>query len=223
MKRVVFLVAVFFAMFSFSLFCGCSKKSGATNPLDSGTGVSGLDRPDEILSNPYVRDAIKTAQNKGLYISPEKSLDPPVISGTYNMSGKRYFPGNVDLAVGVWIWSNQTRNNYIDTDYDQGIQLGVSGGGEIIRGTTNRFTVYSVLDVNTYGHKDRFVVLIDGQQDSDGNITAIYVGAPVNDNSYLQPSGGKLNLTLTGAAKQIPANSGGFLIETIEKTLKLPN
>ena len=199
---------------------GCGGDEGL-DPFSSedGTGVRGLDTPDEILSNPYVEDILDEARDEGLNITPEQGLDPPVISGTYDIGGTQYIPSQGTLASGTWRWSNQTSNNHIDTDYSQDFQTGSNVEGEIIRGSGNRFTVYSVLDVTSNGHVDRAIVLVDGEQDNQGNIEAIYIGAPVESDSYIVPSAGYLELTLTGIAK-ISADKrlGALLINHIIET-----
>ncbi|MEZ5359661.1 MAG: hypothetical protein R3F48_12650 [Candidatus Zixiibacteriota bacterium] len=187
----------------------CSNNSEeGWNPFlsSSGTGVRGLDTPDQILSNPYVEEGLEDAEEKGVVITPEKASSPPVISGTYDFSGQNYVPiyGWGQLAPGTWQWKNQTADNHIDTEYDQiGVQTG-SGGGEIIRGEGSEFTVYSVLeidDVSIGGCEDRAVALIDGTQKNNGDISAVYIVVPVNSNSCHSTTFGRIELTLTGAKK----------------------
>ncbi|MEZ5357209.1 MAG: hypothetical protein R3F48_00170 [Candidatus Zixiibacteriota bacterium] len=187
----------------------CSNNSeDGWNPFlsSSGTGVRGLDTPDQILSNPYVINALDDAEEKGVDITPEKDTSPPVISGTYNFTGQAYVSiyGWNQLAPGTWHWKNQTADNHISTEYDQiGVQTG-SGGGEIIRGEGSEFTVYSVLeidDVSIGGCEDRAVALIDGTQKNNGDISAVYIVVPVNSNSCHSTTFGRIELTLTGAKK----------------------
>jgi hypothetical protein len=66
---------------------------------------------------------------------------------------------------------------------------------------------------------DRAIVLVDGEQDNQGNIEAIYIGAPVENDSYIVPSAGYLELTLTGIAKISDGKRlGALLINHIIET-----
>lgn len=223
-SKVVLLCALF-------VFIGCGgDKDGVWNPFlsNGGTGVRGLDTPDQILSNPYVEDALDEASDEGVNITPEKGVDPPVIIGTYNLTGEAHHPifGWIPLATGTWRWSNQTSNNKIDTDYDQGFQTGGGAEGEIIRGTGSRFTVYSVLyidDTDNGGCRERAVALIDGEQNNNGNISANYIITPAQDPLCHSTTVGRLELTLTGAAKITFKKEGGaLLMKMLENALKLP-
>jgi len=216
-RRVLLGAAIISAL----SFYGCSKDKKATGPTD-GTGVKGLNTPSEILSNPYVRDVINDAKDEGLNITPETSIHPPVISGTYDLNGIAYLPERSRLAPGTWIWSNQTSKNHINTDYDEGFQIGSNVEGEIIRGDEREFTVYSILDIFTEGHKDRAAVIVDGRQDNKGNVSAIYIGTPLENEAYIVPSAGSLELTLrSGAAKLTSGNvDGAYLIGLAKKKLE---
>jgi hypothetical protein len=198
-------------------FAGCHKKDPVST---DGTGVQGLDTPDQILSNPYVRDALDAASDEGVNITPEKGVKPPVISGTYDFTGQVHvqgYPGWHTLTPGTWKWSNQTSDNKIDTDYDQGMQTGGGVKGEIIRGTGNRFTVYSVLDISDEYCDERAIALIDGEQEDNGNIRANYIITPAADPVCHAPTIGYLELTLTGAAKAAVNESGGAFLMMILK------
>ena len=190
--RIVGFLFVFNLCIIFN-FIGCGG-GGSSNPFsrNDGTGVEGLDTPDEILSNPYVEDIIDEAEDEGLDITPEQGIDPPVISGTYDLNGTAYIPYHGPLAPGTWEWSNQTSDNHINTDYDQGFQTGSNVEGEIIRGTGNKFTVYSILNISQGGNEERGIIIVDGMQDNQGNVTAIYLASPVDDESPFTPSAGRL-------------------------------
>jgi len=106
------------------------------------------------------------------------------------------------LSSGNWKWFNQTSDNKIDSDYSQ--LVGQSGGGnsgEIIRGRGSRFTVYSVMDISQFGCGERIVFLVDGRQENNGDVSAVYVGSPVDEPRCFSPSGGILELSLSGPAK----------------------
>ena len=209
--------------------CGGDNDGGWSPFLSSdGTGVRGLDTPDQILTNPYVEDALDEASDVGVNITPEKGVNPPVISGTYGLTGEAHHPffGWQPLAPGTWKWSNQTSDNHIDTEYDQmGMQTGF-GGGEIIRGTGNRFTVYSILeidDTNEGGCKERVIALIDGEQDNNGDVSAVYIVTPAQDPVCHGITVGRMELTLTGAAQAaVKEGDGAFLMKILKDALELP-
>jgi hypothetical protein len=200
MKSVLLLPAVLMLASCGSTVAGLSE---------DGTGVPGLDTPEQILSNPYVDDAIDAARDEGVVVTPEAGVNPPVITGSYQMSGEVMYLGLSGwrpLSPGTWRWSNQTSANHVDTDFEQAgllTQTG-SGGGEIIRGEGSRFTVYSVLDVSTtvFGEtcQERVVVLVDGTQLSNGDVTAVYIGTPAQEAECYATSVGRLELSLTGPA-----------------------
>jgi len=213
-------------------FVGCnSNKEGGWSPFLSseGTGVRGLDTPDQILSNPYVENALNVAADEGVDITPEKGVNPPVISGTYDLSGQACVPGYsgwYTLAPGTWRWYNQTADNHIDTEYDQiGMQTG-SGGGEIIRGDGNSFTVYSVLNINDVdigGCEERAVAIVDGEQDGNGDVSAVYIVTPAQDPVCHATTVGRMELTLTGAAKVAVKEGGGaYLMMMLKDSLQSP-
>lgn len=213
-------------------FVGCSgDKEGGFNPFlsGSGTGVRGLDTPDQILSNPYVADALDAASAEGVNITPEQGVNPPVISGAYNFTGEAIVPGWTvwyTLTPGTWRWYNQTADHHIDTEYDQiGMQTG-SGGGEIIRGTGSSFTVYSILEINDVdmgGCEERAVAIVDGVQDGQGNVTADYVITPAQEPLCHATTVGRLELTLTGSAKAaVNGGDGGLLIKILREALEQP-
>ena len=206
-----------------SLYFGACNKN--ETPLDAtGTGVRGLNTPSEILSNPYVKDAIKTAEDKGLKVTPEEGVHPPVISGTYDLSGMAYFPLHGRLASGKWVWSKQTSDNHINTDYNQGLQIGANVEGEIIRGTGDQFTVYSILNVSQSGYSEKGAILVDGRQDNNGNVSAVYVTSGIKENSHIIPSGGKLELTLKGPTNTTAKKFGSiYLTNLIRNKLKIKN
>lgn len=220
-----FLLAIFVLIIGFG--CSGSNEDGWSPFLSSnGTGVRGLDTPDQILKNPYVEDALDKAQEEGVNLTPETEINPPVISGNYNLSGEACIPGYEDwgqLAPGTWKWSNQTADNKIDTDYDQGVQTGGGVEGEIIRGAGNKFTVYSILDIddeNYGGCRERAVALIDGQQNAQGNITAVYIVTPAQEGICHATTVGRINLELTGPAKAAIRNGvGSPLIRLISDSL----
>jgi len=213
-------------------FVGCSgDKEGGWNPVLSkyGTGVEGLEQPDEILTNPYVKDALDAASDEGVNITPEKEFNPPVITGTYNLTGEACVPGYYDwypLAPGTWRWYNQTAYHQIDTEYEQvGVQKG-SGGGEIIRGTGNKFTVYSVLeidDVDIGGCKERAIAIVDGEQHSNGDVSAVYIVTSAQDPVCHLTTVGRMELTLTGFAKAVvKEGSGAFIMMRLKDSLQFP-
>ena len=199
--------------------CSKDKESEVLSP--GGTGVKGLNTPSEILSNPYVKNAVKTAEDEGLEVTPEEGVHPPVISGTYDLGGVAYFPIPSRLAPGTWVWSKQTSDNHINTDYDQGLQIGANVEGEIIRGTDDQFTVYSILEISQAEYKERAAVLVDGAQDNKGNVSAIYIVTGVKENSLLMPSGGKLELTLKGPTTSAGKIDGDYLIGFVKNKLKI--
>jgi hypothetical protein len=90
------------------------------------------------------------------------------------------YPSASTIAPGTWTWSNQTTDNHIATSYAQSDQSGESPKGEIIRGTGNNFTVYSIFSVNqqTGGGAmctvPEAVAIVDGAKDNNGNVTAVY-------------------------------------------------
>ena len=176
---------------------------GPTGPSGSGTGVSGLDTPSQILSNPYVRNAVQTANNFGVYPTLNTEVSPPVISGRYNIEGEQYYPDQGAISFGTFSMFNQTADNHIRTDYQQLTQSGTSSEGEIIRGVGNEFTVYSILDVTESGCIERVVFILDGYQDSNGDIHASYLGTPSQQPKCFSVSVGRTDLTLTGPAKVI--------------------
>ena len=125
------------------------------------------------------------------------------------MSGTRIFPNSgAPLRSGTWVWKNQTRDNHIDTDYSQFFsggttQAGTSSLGEIIRGTGNQFTVYSVLKVRDYlgDCEETVVAIVDGVQKNNGDVSAVYVGTPTKQSRCLVRSAGTLELSLKDAAQ----------------------
>ena len=136
--------------------------SGTTCPINltgttRGTGVPGLNDAAEISSNQAVIDIvdrIKVELRKNFFLYPDSAIDPPNVEGRYRIAGERLIPQRIPLLPGDFEWSNQTSDNHIDTDYTQffgnsGSQTGVSRRGEIIRGTGDSFTVYSILEVQT--------------------------------------------------------------------------
>ena len=185
--------------------------SNNTNQMYSTTGVAGLNTPDEILQNPYVNNVINRMNEEGAPPRLSRSINPPIISGEYGLEGFRLFPNTgSELTPGIFRWKNQTINNYIDTDYSQefgGVttQTGTSSIGEIIRGSGNRFTVYSVLNIrdNLTNCEDVIIFIVDGMQDSNGDVKALYCGTPIEKISCLEQGGGAYELTLLGAAKSI--------------------
>ena len=189
----------------------CSQSS--FQDLTNGTGVSGLNSPSEILSNPYVGFAVREIERRGHSLELSSALNPPVISGKYEISGQQLFPQNYSLSPGTLTWRNQTADNHIDTDYNQLVgQSGVSSIGEIIRGQGNQFTVYSILNINaqSYGCRETAVLIIDGNQDNSGNIKSKYLATPPNESECLAVSGGLLDLTLVGSAKNMIHQPGTF-------------
>ncbi|MEK6819431.1 MAG: hypothetical protein AABY10_05885 [Nanoarchaeota archaeon] len=202
--------------------CSKDKESDVLSP--GGTGVKGLNTPSEILSNPYIKKAVKTAEDEGLEVTPEEGVHPPVISGTYDLGGVAYFPIPSRLASGTWVWSKQTSDNHINTDYNQqGLQIGANVEGEIIRGTDDQFTVYSILEISQSGYNERAAVLVDGKQDNKGDVSAVYIATGVKENSALIPSGGKLELTLKGPTASAGKRKfgGAYLIDLIKNRLKI--
>ncbi|MCK5125538.1 MAG: hypothetical protein KAR42_04720 [candidate division Zixibacteria bacterium] len=217
-----FLTAILFAV----ALIGCSgdKENGWSSFLSSdGTGVRGLDTPDQILSNPYVKDALDEASDKGVNISPEKGVNPPVISGTYDLAGEACVPGHHGWypLSGIWKWSNQTSDNHIDTYYEVGAQEGFGTEGEIIRGTGNRFTVYSVLDISDSFCSERGIMLFDGTQDNNGNVSGVYIITPVQDPVCHTTTIGRLQFKLTGAGKAaVKKGDGAFLMKILIKCFR---
>lgn len=205
------------AAVSAALSFGACGKDGVVDP--NGTGVKGLNTPSEILSNPYVKDAIQEARDEGLNVTPETGINPPVISGTYNLNGTAYFPMRGQLASGTWVWSRQTSDNHINTDYDQGLQIGANVEGEIIRGTGSQFTVYSILEISQSGYRERAAIIVDGRQGDQGNVSAIYIGTGVRENSQIVSSGGTLELTLRGAATSAGKVDGAYLVGLVRDAL----
>jgi hypothetical protein len=168
-----------------SLF-GCPPNVSEPTGRYSRTGVPGLDTPDQILSNSDVRDAIDQVRDLGYNVQPFRdSIDPPNIEGSYSIAGNQLIPFEVPLASGTFRWSNQTHDNNIDTDYDQLIQSGVSNVGEIIRGSGNEFTVYSIIDIQSDVGlpslcRNRSVLIMDGAIDSQG-VFGLYFGIPTRN------------------------------------------
>lgn len=202
---------------------GCSKDEDQKDNL-TGTGVKGLDTPDQILSNPYVEDILDEASEEGVNITPEKGVDPPVISGAYSFTGEACVPGYTgwhQLNPGTWRWYNQTVDNKIDTDYDQGLQTGGSVDGEIIRGTGNRFTVYSIFNISDEYCSERAIAVIDGEQHDNGNVTANYIITPAKSPKCHAPTVGRLEFVLTGAGKSAGENKEGVsLIMMLKNALE---
>ena len=187
---------------------GCYYRGGSNGggnlPLtEDGTGVRELDTPSQILSNPYVANLVSNVRDEGYSPSFHTAIDPPVISGRYDLGGRRFYPISIQLSPGTFIWRNQTADNHIDTEYDQLFQTGVSSLGEIIRGRGNSFTVYSILRVRDplFDCDEETVMIVDGEQGSSGNVSAIYLITPVDDSQCYVPTAGELDLTLTGAAR----------------------
>jgi len=194
------------------LLAACEDEDGGPTTSTNGTGVPGLDTPEEILSNPYVEDALEEAERRNVYITPEKGLDPPVISGRYAMTGEIYLPvfGWQSLTPGTWRWSNQTSTHKIDTEYSQvfgeGDSQTGSGGGEIIRGRDRYFTVYSVIEVDDTdagGCKERFLAIIDGTQLASGDVSARYIATPAQEPVCHVRTIGRMELDLTGAVSSV--------------------
>lgn len=210
-------------VFALTLGCGEEKEQGWNPFLSSdGTGVRGLDTPDQILSNPYVEEALNEASDIGVNFTPETGVNPPVISGTYHFTGQVYYEGQSGwhtLSPGTWKWFNQTADNHIETAYDQIDQSG-GGGGEIIRGSGNRFTVYSVLEIEDFACTERAVAIVDGEQDSNGNVRAVYLITPAQKPICHVTTIGRLELTLTGTARNIRTPDGySLLLGTIKNNL----
>jgi hypothetical protein len=227
-KQLMPLLSVFvFGVVIILIGCSGDKEGGWSPFLSSdGTGVRGLDTPDQILTNPYVEDALDEASGEGVNITPEKGVNPPVISGIYDLAGEACVPGYTgwhQLAPGTWKWYNQTADSKIDTDYDQGFQTGIGAEGEIIRGTGNRFTVYSILNISDEGCEERAIALIDGEQDGNGDVNAVYIVTPAQDPVCHETTVGRLELTLTGAAKaRVKDGEGSFLMNLLKDSLALP-
>jgi|SRR3989344_5677559 len=196
------------------LVSGCPVRS--TFSTGEGTGVQGLDNPSQILSNPYVADVINEAREEGLRFGLSREVNPPVISGRYALSGRTLFPNSGPLNSGTFRWSNQTQDNHIDTNYDQLTQTGTSSEGEIIRGDGNSFTVYSIMRVRDGGCDERSVFIVDGRQDSAGNISASYIITPIADSLCFVPTAGELDLTLTGGAKTLNYSKDGFSLMALK-------
>jgi hypothetical protein len=184
---------------------------GSLDP--TGTGVRGLNTREQILSNPSVANLVDDVRSKGYSLSLHDGINPPIISGRYNMSGRVFIPYEYDLSPGTFRWYDQTSGNHISTDYNQSFgggssQSGSSSLGEIIRGDvyTGRFTVYSIIRVVTpdWGCDEVSVLLVDGQKKSNGDVHAIYISGPSNNfSSCYADTAGEIDLTLTGAAKPI--------------------
>ncbi len=151
----------------------------------STTGVPGLNTVDQIENNPRVAGVISDLERLGynfaLYSEP--AIHPPNIEGTYTLTGEQETPFRGDIIPGTFHWSNQTRDNHITTNYSQffsGLeQRGVSTAGEIIRGTGNGFTVYSIVDVSQNNGCDfRGVIIMTGEITNARNIaTGLYCSA----------------------------------------------
>jgi len=139
-----------------------------------------LNTPDEIRNRPEVSNAIQTIQNMGVALNLQTAVDPPYIAGSYSLKGRHLYPDTNQLAPGTWTWTNQTEDNHITTRYEQALQTGASPVGEIIRGSGNRFTVYSVTAItqhSAYGSNctvPQTVVIVDGTQNTDGSISMRY-------------------------------------------------
>ncbi len=176
----------------------------------SGTGVQGYDTPEQILSRPFVADAIDEVRDSGYSFSPQRDVNPPNIEGVYLLSGRGFLPIETSLYPGTFVWKNQTEDNHIDTEYEEfyqgsSTQSGVSSLGEIIRGNNNEFTVYSILRVNDYlyGCDERVVLLIDGRKDNSGDVSCLYLGVPEGGGKVcLAVSAGTLNLEWESSAKE---------------------
>ena len=123
------------------------------------------------------------------------------------------------MAPGTFIWRNQTSDNKIETQYSQSLigQSGTSILGEIIRGQGNKFTVYSILNIRQGGCDEEGILIIDGIQDSQGNVSALYLSSPKEESFCFSPAAGSLDLTLTGAAKLIKESNGYDLMNFFSK------
>lgn len=211
-SQIIVTLVWVICLFLIPIACSNNSEDG-WNPFlsSSGTGVRGLDTPDQILSNPYVEDALNDAATAGATITPERDISPPVITGTYDLSGEACYPGSSwhQLASGEWKWKNQTADNHIDTEYDQfGIQSG-SGGGEIIRGEGANFTVYSVMNISQSGCSEQAISIVDGRQLNNGDVAYNYIVTPTQANSCYRTTIGRVNLELTGSAKTTSNASQG--------------
>ena len=151
-------------------------------PNGPGTGVFGLNTPNQILANPFVNGALEQARGEGLgfRLYDYNDVDPPVLSGRYSISGRQEFPDSGPLYPGTLTWSNQTADNHIDTDYEQLTQTGTSIEGEIIRGVGNRFTVYSIMRITDGTCTQRTVFIVDGRQGNNGSVSVSYLSTPVS-------------------------------------------
>ena len=208
--------------------CGCpSYYSGGYNDdsgtsggsSDDGTGVPGLDTPSQILSNPYIENLVSEVEGQGYNLTLNTGINPPIISGEYSLSGFQLYPTPIQLAPGTFIWRNQTSDNKIETQYSQSLigQSGTSILGEIIRGQGNKFTVYSILNIRQGGCDEEGILIIDGIQDSQGNVSALYLSSPKEESFCFSPAAGSLDLTLTGAAKLIKESNGYDLMNFFSK------
>ncbi len=205
------LVKVGLGGLGLALVSGCPSFY-STFLTGDGTGVQGLNTPSHILSNPYVVDVINKARDEGLRFVLSSEVNPPVISGRYELSGRTLFPNSAPLRSGTFRWSNQTQDNHIDTDYDQLTQTGTSSEGEIIRGDGNEFTVYSIIMVRGGGCDDTSVLIVDGKQGPTGNVSASYIITPTADSLCFVPTAGELDLILTGSAKTINYSEEGVFL-----------
>ncbi len=176
-----------------SLF-GCSSGSGlgglalGGDSGGDGTGIRGLNLPDEILARPNVSDVVGVMKDAGIPLHLSRGPNPPRIEGKYSISGLTYFPAVNKLNPGNFdIW-DQTPSNRIKTGYSQFFgeevtQSGTSSLGEIIRGDDWRlFTTYSIMNIqDTHsGCSFRTVFVLDGKREENGDLSAYYFGVPTD-------------------------------------------
>jgi len=162
--------------------------------------------PDRILSRNDVKNTVNNLRNviergggdADTILHFSRGRNPPYIAGNYEIiDGTQIIPEQGKLDLGTFRWSNQTPDNYIDTDYNQ-FNVGQTGSGakgEIIRGErgvriegeiVDIFTVYSALHVNQstpYGNcKTDAISLFNGIKIEEGNergIVVTYINVPI--------------------------------------------
>lgn len=197
---------------------GCNSVSG-------GGGVSGgieiIENPEDVLNNSNMQGLIRTVENEGYSLNLSRSLNPPYLEGTYNISGSRIYPVTGPLAPGTFRWSNQTSDNKISTDYSQLTgQSGISKYGEIIRGEGSAFTIYSRLRYEQNGCGAVNDIIIDGNKYENGDVNSIYLSRIVSvDEGCVAYEGneiaGILELSLVGNPKRILEESSANLFSLL--------
>jgi hypothetical protein len=145
--------------------------------------------PEEILANTYVQNAINKYQSSGFDFNPSLETMPPLIVGTYHVTGNQIFPNHKELRDSLIRWDNQFVGGEINTDLtllksQLPYKSHISRLTEMIRGDGRygNFTIYSALELTLNECQATAVVILNGVREED-NLNGNYLSTIIHTNT----------------------------------------